>query len=593
MTWIRSVAWLSLAASLLACGGGAGAPAGSHDTGAKPASTRGVSQILVTVEAFAPRRVAPFGGKVAMPKLAELAGAGISYADTVTPAPLARPAVVAMLTGIAPDRSGVRDNIHDVLPGSAASLAERARDAGFETAAFVTTPFVSYASGLQRGFQVFDGPEALAIGPAQHAPRVTLGGEVASHFGQWLKTRTSNGPYFAWIHLADASSLSIPLPLPGPKSVDDVPGTLGPYDAALGSIDQALGRIAAAARESARGGKVQLIIVGTHGACLGEGNRFGESFWLTDETLRVPLVRVPDLTAPQSKGERSTRSTWLPDVAATLAVAMGVSLDARSEGVPLDQPAPEGRARIAWGYALDDQLGWPPETATCDAKHCSLVAVTPSGSGADQTADAVRARLATPRRRVLSDATHAALEKLGAKVKSSKPPTLPKDRDRWLLDLELARRFLGVDRPLLSSWRSKLILDGEPDGVAPLVTRAYFLTVNPRKDGPAVRAKLLALYPDRSDALHWGAHLFLVDKKLDEAATLFEAAREVGPVEVEMLYDLACVRSLQGRAKDALTELDAALNAGYRNWDWIDKDPDLAHARSDPGFPELLRSHGR
>jgi len=58
-------------------------------------------------------------------------------------------------------------------------------------------------------------------------------------------------------------------------------------------------------------------------------------------------------------------------------------------------------------------------------------------------------------------------------------------------------------------------------------------------------------------------------------------------------YDLACVRSLRGDPKGALDELDKALAAGYRNWDWIDKDPDLAATRADRGFPALLGKHGR
>ncbi len=60
-----------------------------------------------------------------------------------------------------------------------------------------------------------------------------------------------------------------------------------------------------------------------------------------------------------------------------------------------------------------------------------------------------------------------------------------------------------------------------------------------------------------------------------------------------MYYDLACARSLRGDPKGALEALDRALGAGYRNWDWIDKDPDLAATRADRGFPGLLGAHGR
>jgi len=60
-----------------------------------------------------------------------------------------------------------------------------------------------------------------------------------------------------------------------------------------------------------------------------------------------------------------------------------------------------------------------------------------------------------------------------------------------------------------------------------------------------------------------------------------------------MRYDLACVDSLRGNLGAALKNLDAALSSGYRNWDWIDKDPDLVALRASPGFVDLLRAHGR
>ncbi len=89
------------------------------------------------------------------------------------------------------------------------------------------------------------------------------------------------------------------------------------------------------------------------------------------------------------------------------------------------------------------------------------------------------------------------------------------------------------------------------------------------------------------------AHTAFMAKQYAKAELLLGAAMEIGPVEPELFYDLACVRALQGDKPGALARLREAVDAGYRDWDNIEKDPDLASIRSDPGYADVLRSHGR
>ena len=558
------------------------AACGRTPPAAEPPVPAGASQILITIDAIAMRRLVPFGGLNAMPRVAELVSAGTSYDDAVSTTNLARPALVTILTGVSPDRSRVRDNIHDALPEGLPTLAEGARKLGFETAAFVSTPFVSYSSGLQHGFELFDGPEALVVGPAQHAPPVVAAGTVADHFKQWLAARKPGKPYFAWIHLADLNGLAVPLPSPPTKTGERQPDDFAPYNDTLAKIDGAIGAILDAVHADSRSSGVEWTLAGTHGTFLGEGGRYGDAFWLTDETLHVPVVRVVGATRAPKRPPHDLRATWLPDVAATLAQAMGITLDPKAEGVPLDTAPPPGRARLAWGYALDDQLGWPPETAVRD------------GAGFVVTNTGAEARAAVPRSRVLPPEARGAVERAGITLgRATIPESPPKQPEAWLRDLQLVRRFLGMDHLAPAGRRSKQLVEAAPDAFASNVARAYFFISEPSKEGATLRDKLLARFPERSEALHWAAHVELVDKRLDAAAALLDAAIAVGPVEPEMHYDLACVRSLRGDPKGAMEELERALGAGYRNWDWIDKDPDLAAARADRGFPALLGAHGR
>ena len=110
------------------------------------------------------------------------------------------------------------------------------------------------------------------------------------------------------------------------------------YDATLTAIDEAIGAIASAAKSDPHAGECGLFIIGTHGVFLGEGGRRGDAFWLADETLRIPLVRVARLSDPAAGvPKHDSRPTWLPDVAASLGRAVGAARPAGSEGVPLEE----------------------------------------------------------------------------------------------------------------------------------------------------------------------------------------------------------------------------------------------------------------
>jgi hypothetical protein len=43
----------------------------------------------------------------------------------------------------------------------------------------------------------------------------------------------------------------------------------------------------------------------------------------------------------------------------------------------------------------------------------------------------------------------------------------------------------------------------------------------------------------------------------------------------------------------ALDYLTRSVDAGYRNWTWIEQDPDLSAIRGERRYAELLSAHGR
>lgn len=53
-------------------------------------------------------------------------------------------------------------------------------------------------------------------------------------------------------------------------------------------------------------------------------------------------------------------------------------------------------------------------------------------------------------------------------------------------------------------------------------------------------------------------------------------------------YNLACSLALLDRKRDALRELQAAVQLGYRDLEWMEQDPDLEGLKDHPAFRALV-----
>lgn len=59
-------------------------------------------------------------------------------------------------------------------------------------------------------------------------------------------------------------------------------------------------------------------------------------------------------------------------------------------------------------------------------------------------------------------------------------------------------------------------------------------------------------------------------------------------IHANTLYNLACLYALKGRKAEALHALRRAVETGFRDKGWIEKDTELASIRSEPGYRDLL-----
>ncbi len=98
----------------------------------------------------------------------------------------------------------------------------------------------------------------------------------------------------------------------------------------------------------------------------------------------------------------------------------------------------------------------------------------------------------------------------------------------------------------------------------------------------------LELHPDDARALYLGAAAL---SRLGERARSLDwagRALAIDPEDCGVLYNVACVYSLEGKIEDAITCLERAMTRAYWYRRWAEHDSDLDNLRSNPRFQVLL-----
>ncbi len=62
------------------------------------------------------------------------------------------------------------------------------------------------------------------------------------------------------------------------------------------------------------------------------------------------------------------------------------------------------------------------------------------------------------------------------------------------------------------------------------------------------------------------------------------------PANATARYNLACSLALSKRKTDALRQLRQAIKLGYRDFDWMQQDPDLEALKLHPEFQAMLQT---
>jgi choline-sulfatase len=294
----------------------------------KPAAAPRPSILLVTLDTTRADAIGPD-----TPNINALAARAkrFRYAYCTVPQTLASHG--SMLTGLYPAGHGVHENGRYYSP-SVPMLAERMKQAGYSTAAFVSAFAVARRFGLARGFDVYDDDFG-----AERAERPA--NETTDRALAWL-AKSSAQPRFVWVHYYDPH---VPYTPPEPFASRYAKH---PYLGEVAFMDQQLGRLL-------KGWSGAVIVVADHGEGLGDHGEQQHGDLLYQQTMHVPLlVAGPGVTPGAIDDPISTRHVF--DI-----------ILAWSEGT---RPVPENLDEVVMAEAMKPFLdyGWQPQVMAVEGR---------------------------------------------------------------------------------------------------------------------------------------------------------------------------------------------------------------------------------
>lgn len=300
--------------------------AGSASAAGKP------NIILITIDTLRADHLGCYGSKSnASPHIDQLASKSIVFENAFSVAPITLPSHTTILSGVYPNKHGVRDNAV-FAPAPQPLLQESLKADGYHTAAFVSGAPLLNRFGLARGFDLYDddftGRERTAEATTQRAL-------------QWIAQQKSR--YFVWIHYYDPHAEYQP-PDPYRERFRNQP-----YDGEIAFVDDQIGNLLEAIHSNAT-----ILITADHGESLGEHGEKTHAVFLYNATLRVPLI----LYSPGARPGHRSDPVSLVDVAPTLREIAGLSA-AESDGISLNKPSPD-RSLFAESLYAQRNFGFAP-----------------------------------------------------------------------------------------------------------------------------------------------------------------------------------------------------------------------------------------
>ena len=345
----------TIALALLIC-------ASCSESEPEKASLVGSNVVVVVVDALRADRLGTYGyERDTSPILDEFAEQGAVFDSVTSPASQTVPSMISLWSGVYPHHHGnqyfpktnsigvERKGARPALPDSSSLLAESFLEAGYQTVAVVTNPWLQAEYGFGRGFESY-----VLLDPANSAYPYARGDEVSFAAEMAIAHAASNPdqPLFLYLHFMDVHAPYWPSPdeqallAPGVtdrsfyangrlRGVDEskMRDASRLYDAEVRTFDGFLGGLLESIEAMGGNRETLVVLTADHGDEFFEHGGMGHGFSLYEEVVHVPLVFVhPRIPSRRIKGPVS-----LVDFAPTLLALLGLEAGSDMDGISLAQ----------------------------------------------------------------------------------------------------------------------------------------------------------------------------------------------------------------------------------------------------------------
>ena len=333
------------------------------------------SVILIVNDTMRRDRLGAYGGPARTPAFDAFARENLLFEKAYTQSPWTKPSISTLFTGLYPSQHRVATDPQlrnpfdtrrtgpivdtDVLDASFETLAEAMKAAGYDTAAFVSNPWMEKRFGFDQGFDVYDDSFAQWGASGEQVSRAALA---------WLAERPPGKKFFLYVHYLDShlpygaldraelarhaeeiAADKRPLNEQATAAVKTIPRFADgrsplaegyapalslfemAYDSGIANFDRALGLLLDGFAGHWAHDEAVVLITADHGEELFEKGYGNHGTGLYDGEVAIPLaVRLPHAGARRAKIDCPV---GLVDVMPTLCRYLGLACPAASAGV--------------------------------------------------------------------------------------------------------------------------------------------------------------------------------------------------------------------------------------------------------------------
>lgn len=265
--------------------------------------------LLVTLDTTRADHTSAYGyDRPTTPRLDQLAREGVRFDAAYAPMATTLPAHATLFTAELPRSLGITKN-GAVLGEQYHTLAERLSDAGYHTAAFVSSFPVDRMFGLAQGFDVYD--DDFSDGSCPTKIQEWEGFDVDRGFcrrgantnaralawlaeNDYLSPRGDDAPFFVWVHYFDPHAPYLPADEDGKLFPPEFDGWLSTktaaYDGEIHYTDRVLGELLDHLDHAGRLDETLVVVAADHGEGLMQHGHMHHSLLIYEEDVRVPLI---------------------------------------------------------------------------------------------------------------------------------------------------------------------------------------------------------------------------------------------------------------------------------------------------------------